>query len=116
MSYSLDSGKNRHNMDLLSEIHLNHKTISFKDVAGIGKSQVTFDYVDIEQAKNYACEDADITLRLYEFFQKRLFSENVLNVYESLEKPLIQILSSMENNGIKIDKRILEKLSKKFEI
>ena len=116
MSYSLDAGKNRHNMDLLSEIHLNHKTISFKDVAGIGKSQVTFDYVDIEQAKNYACEDADITLRLYEFFQKRLFSENVLNVYESLEKPLIQILSSMENNGIKIDKRILEKLSKKFEI
>jgi DNA polymerase I - 3''-5'' exonuclease and polymerase domains len=54
-------------MDLLSEIHLQHKTISFKDVAGIGKAQVTFDLVDIEQAKNYACEDADVTLRLYEF-------------------------------------------------
>ena len=116
MSYALDAGKNRHNMDLLSEIHLQHKTISFKDVAGIGKAQVTFDLVDIEQAKNYACEDADVTLRLYEFFEQRLFGENVLNVYENLEKPLIKILSSMENNGIKIDQTILGKLSKKFEI
>ncbi|MDA9168906.1 DNA polymerase I, partial [Pelagibacteraceae bacterium] len=80
MSYSLDAGKNRHGMDLLSELHLNHKTISFKDVAGIGKSQVTFDFVDIEQAKDYACEDADITLRLYQMFEKRLFNENVLSV------------------------------------
>ena len=116
MSYALDAGKNRHNMDLLSEIHLQHKTISFKDVAGIGKAQVTFDLVDIEQAKNYACEDADVTLRLYEFFEQRLFGENVLNVYENLEKPLIKILSSMENNGIKIDQTILGKLSKKLEI
>ena len=116
MSYSLDAGKNRHGMDLLSELHLNHKTISFKDVAGIGKSQVTFDFVDIEQAKDYACEDADITLRLYQMFEKRLFNENVLSVYDNLEKPLIKILSSIENNGIKIDKNILEKLSKKFEI
>ena len=116
MSYSLDAGKNRHGMDLLSELHLNHKTISFKDVAGIGKSQVTFDFVDIEQAKDYACEDADITLRLYQMFEKRLFNENVLGVYDNLEKPLIKILSSVENNGIKIDKNILEKLSKKFEI
>ena len=116
MSYSLDAGKNRHNMDLLSEIHLQHKTISFKDVAGIGKAQVTFDFVDIEQAKDYACEDADITLRLYQFFEKRLFTENVLGVYENLEKPLIKILATMENNGIKIDENILGKLSKKFEI
>ena len=116
MSYSLDAGKNRHGMDLLSELHLNHKTISFKDVAGIGKSQVTFDFVDIEQAKDYACEDADITLRLYQMFEKRLFNENVLSVYDTLEKPLIKILSTIENNGIKIDKNILEKLSKKFKI
>lgn len=116
MSYALDAGKNRHNMDLLSEMHLQHKTISFKDVAGIGKAQVTFDLVDIEQAKNYSCEDADVTLRLYEFFEQRLFGENVLTVYENLEKPLIKILSSMENNGIKIDQNILGKLSKKFEI
>ena len=96
MSYVLDAGKNRHSMDLLSELHLNHKTISFKDVAGIGKSQVTFDFVDIEQAKDYACEDADITLRLYQMFEKRLFNENVLSVYDTLEKPLIKILSSIK--------------------
>ena len=116
MSYALDAGKNRHGMDLLSEIHLDHKPISFKDVAGTGKSQVTFDQVDIEQAKEYACEDADITLKLYEAFEKRLFSENVLTVYDQLEKPLVKILSTIENNGVKIDQKILHKLSEKFSI
>ena len=116
MSYALDAGKNRHGMDLLSEIHLDHKPITFKDVAGTGKSQVTFDQVDIEQAKEYACEDADITLKLYETFEKRLFSENVLTVYDQLEKPLVKILSTIENNGVKIDQKILHKLSEKFSI
>jgi DNA polymerase-1 len=116
MSYALDAGKNRHGMDLLSEIHLDHKPITFKDVAGTGKSQVTFDQVDIEQAKEYACEDADITLKLYEAFEKRLFSENVLTVYDQLEKPLVKILSTIENNGVKIDQKILHKLSEKFSI
>ena len=116
MSYALDAGKNRHGMDLLSELHLDHKPITFKDVAGTGKSQVTFDQVDIEQAKEYACEDADITLKLYEAFEKRLFSENVLTVYDQLEKPLVKILSTIENNGVKIDQKILHKLSEKFSI
>ena len=116
MSYALDAGKNRHGMDLLSEIHLDHKPITFKDVAGTGKSQVTFDQVDIEQAKEYACEDADITLKLYEAFEKRLFSENVLTVYDQLEKPLVKILSTIENNGVKIDQKILHKLYEKFSI
>ena len=116
MSYALDAGKNRHGMDLLSEIHLDHKPITFKDVAGTGKSQVTFDQVDIKQAKEYACEDADITLKLYEAFEKRLFSENVLTVYDQLEKPLVKILSTIENNGVKIDQKILHKLSEKFSI
>lgn len=116
MSYALDAGKNRHGMDLLSEIHLDHKPITFKDVAGTGKSQVTFDQVDIEQAKEYACEDADITLKLYEAFEKRLFSENVLTVYDQLEKPLVKILSTIENNGVKVDQKILHKLSEKFSI
>ena len=111
MSYALDAGKNRHGMDLLSEKHLDYKPISFKDIAGIGKSQVTFDKVDIEEAKEYACEDADITLKLYQTFEPRLFNENVLDIYDNLEKPLIQILSTIENNGVKIDQIILNKLS-----
>ena len=82
MSYVLDAGINRHGMDLLSQVHLNHKTISFKDVAGIGKSQVTFDKVNIDQATEYAAEDADVTLRLYNFFNNRIFKEEVLRVYD----------------------------------
>ena len=70
MSYVLDAGKNRHNMDTLSEIHLNHKTISFKDLVGSGKKEINFSDVDVEKAKDYAAEDADITFRLYKKFLK----------------------------------------------
>ena len=72
MSYVLDAGKNRHNMDTLSEIHLDHKTISFKDIVGTGKKQINFSEVEINKAKNYAAEDADITYRLYKIFLKSL--------------------------------------------
>ena len=71
MSYVLDAGKNRHNMDTLSEIHLGHKTIAFKDLVGSGKKEINFSDVDIEKAKDYAAEDADITLRLYKKFKKK---------------------------------------------
>ncbi|MDA9731566.1 DNA polymerase I, partial [Candidatus Pelagibacter sp.] len=70
MSYVLDAGKNRHNMDTLAEIHLGHKTIAFKDLVGTGKKEINFSEVDIEKAKDYAAEDADITLRLYQKFKK----------------------------------------------
>ena len=114
-SYSLDAGKNRHNMDLLSDLHLSHKTIKFKDIVGTGKSEITFDYVPIDIASEYACEDADITLRLYNIFKERLFKEKVLSVYENLEKPMIKILARMEQAGIKIDTDILNDLSNNFK-
>ena len=114
-SYSLDAGKNRHNMDLLSDLHLSHKTIKFKDIVGTGKSEITFDYVPIDIASEYACEDADITLRLYNIFKERLFKEKVLSVYENLEKPMIKILARMELAGIKIDTNILNDLSNNFK-
>ena len=113
-SYSLDAGKNRHNMDLLSDLHLSHKTIKFKDIVGTGKSEITFDYVPIDISE-YACEDADITLRLYNIFKERLFKERVLSVYENLEKPMIKILARMEQAGIKIDTDILNDLSNNFK-
>ena len=72
MSYVLDAGKNRHNMDTLSEIHLNHKTISFKEIVGIGKKQINFSEVDLVKAMEYAAEDVDITYRLYKIFSKNL--------------------------------------------
>ncbi len=115
MSYVLDSGKNRHNMDTLSEIHLNHKTISFKDLVGSGKKQINFSEVDIEKAKDYAAEDADITFRLYKKFFKSLKDEKMINIYEVFEKPMIKILAHMEIQGIKIDSNSLKKLSLKFE-
>ena len=114
MSYTLDAGKNRHNMDTLSEIHLGHKTIKFKDLVGIGKKQLNFSEVDIAQAKDYAAEDADITFRLYKIFFKSLKAEKLLNIYELFEKPLIRILADMEIKGIRLDKSSLNKLSSKF--
>ena len=115
MSYVLDAGKNRHNMDTLSEIHLNHKPIAFKDLVGTGKKQINFSEVDIKKAKDYACEDADVTYRLYKIFLKNLNSEKLNNIYEIFEKPLIKILASMEINGIKLDESFLKTISMKFE-
>ncbi len=114
MSYVLDAGKNRHNMDTLSEIHLNHKTIAFKDLVGSGKKEINFRAVDIEKAKDYAAEDADVTFRLYKEFYKRLKDEKMINIYEIFEKPMIKILAYMEIEGIKINKEFLKILSSKF--
>ena len=115
MSYVLDAGKNRHNMDSLSEIHLNHKTIAFKDLVGTGKKEINFKDVDVEKAKDYAAEDADITFRLYKKFHKSLKDEKMVNIYELFEKPMIKILAFMEIEGIKIDNKFLKILSSKFE-
>ncbi len=115
MSYVLDAGKNRHNMDTLSEIHLNHKTIPFKDLVGTGKKEINFSEVDVEKAKDYAAEDADITLRLYKKFQKSLKDEKMINIYEIFEKPLLKILAFMEIEGVRIDNEFLKSLSNKFE-
>ena len=114
MSYVLDAGKNRHNMDTLSELHLGHKTISYKDLVGSGKKQLTFDQVDIKKATEYAAEDADITFRLYNILKKNLVKEKLENIYEIFEKPLVEILAKMEIQGVKVDDKFLKILSKKF--
>ena len=114
MSYVLDAGRNRHNLDTLAEIHLQHKNISFKDLVGTGKKQINFSDVDILSAKDYAAEDSDITLRLYKLFLQNLKSEKLLQIYENFEKPMIEILAKMEICGIKIDYSFLAKLSSKF--
>ncbi len=115
MSYVLDAGKNRHNMDTLSEIHLNHKPIKFKELVGTGKKEINFSEVEIDKAKDYAAEDADVTYRLYKKFYKSLKSEKLNNIYEIFEKPLIKILAFMEIEGIKVDNKFLNTLSLKFE-
>ena len=97
LSYTLDAGNNRHNMDTLSELHLGHKTISFKDLVGTGKKQLNFSEVDLKSATEYAAEDADITLRLYEILSERVSEEKLEKVYEEFEKPMIKILSKLRN-------------------
>jgi len=115
MSYVLDAGKNRHNMDTLSEIHLNHKTITFKEMVGTGKKEINFSEVELQKAMEYAAEDADITYRLYQIFNKNLKTEKLTNIYEIFEKPLIEILALMEIEGIRIDSEFLKNLSEKFK-
>ena len=114
LSYALDSGLNRHNLDILAKTHLDHENIKYKDVAGTGKSEVTFDQVKIIDSYRYACEDADVTLKLYNIFKERLVKEKCFHVYENLEIPLVDVLARMECQGIKIDKKILSQLSETF--
>ena len=116
LSYTLDAGNNRHNMDTLSEIHLGHKTISYKDLVGTGKKKLNFSDIDLKSATEYAAEDADVTLRLYNILSERVTEEKLDKVYEIFEKPMIKILSKLETNGIKVDDNYLKKLSKKFEV
>ena len=115
ISYTLDAGTNRHNMDTLSEIHLGHKTISFKELVGTGKNKLNFSDIEIKKATEYAAEDADITLRLYENLKERLDEEQLNKIYEYFEKPMVKLLSKLESNGIKVDVNHLKKLSSQFE-
>ncbi len=114
MSYAFESGDVGHGMDELSERHLGHKPISFKEVAGSGKNQLTFDRVAIDRATHYAAEDADITLRLWMLFKQKLLTAKKVTVYETLERPLVPVLVDMENEGIVVDRNVLQRLSSEF--
>jgi DNA polymerase-1 len=115
ISYTLDAGNNRHNMDTLSEIHLGHKTITFKELVGTGKKKLNFADIDITKATEYAAEDADVTLRLYKNLKERLDKEKLNKIYEFFEKPMVKLLAKLEFNGIKVDASQLKKLSALFE-
>ena len=114
LSYVLEGGLHGHSLDELAELHLAHDTIKFKDVAGSGKAQVTFDQVPLEAALDYAAEDADVTGRLYRLLKPRLATERMVTVYETLERPLIPVLEAMERTGIRVDAGALTALSIDF--
>src|SRR5712671_4404086 len=114
MSYVLDAGRTAHGMDAQSERWLNHKTIHYGEVAGTGKAQICFDQVSIEKASEYAAEDADVTLRLWEILKAQLVAHRMSTVYETLERPLIAVLARMERRGISIDRQVLSRLSGEF--
>lgn len=107
-SYVLNSVAGRHDMDSLSERHLGHQTITFEEVAGKGKNQLTFNQIPLEQAATYAAEDADVTLRLHEVLWPQLEQEaGLASVLQEMEVPLLSVLSRMERNGVLIDPALL---------
>ncbi|MBI3171367.1 MAG: DNA polymerase I, partial [Hydrocarboniphaga effusa] len=111
-SYVLDAAGWRHDMDSMAQQHLNHKTISFADVAGKGKAQVTFNQVPVEDASAYSAEDADITLRLHQTLYPRLAQTGELKkVFETIEMPLVPVLARVERNGVKVDAGLLAQIS-----
>ncbi|WP_277971230.1 DNA polymerase I [Sphingomonas echinoides] len=114
MSFDLDAGLHGHSMDELAATHLSHSCIAFKDVVGVGKSQRTFNEIDLVAATRYAAEDADVTLRLWRRFKPRLAAEGATRVYEMVDRPLAPVIAQMERHGIKVDRERLAQLSGEF--
>ena len=112
MSYVLEAGNSRHDMDTLAKRHLGWDTIKFSEVAGTGRKQLTFDQVGIEQATRYAAEDADVTLRLHRVLTQELAKNQTLSgIYHDIEMPLLKALARTENHGVKIDADLLHRQS-----
>ncbi|MBM0403655.1 DNA polymerase I [Serratia sp. 4542] len=107
-SYVLDSVGGRHDMDSLADRYLGHKTITFEEIAGKGKNQLTFNQIALEQAAPYAAEDADVTLQLHLAMWPQLKqSAELLTVFNEIEMPLLPVLSHIERTGVLIDPAIL---------
>ncbi|MEI8593930.1 DNA polymerase I [Photobacterium sp. Hal280] len=116
-SYVYNSVVGRHDMDSLSLRYLEHKTISFEDIAGKGKKQLTFNQIDLEQAGPYAAEDADITLRLHHLLIGKLNADPKLkSVLDEIEMPLVPVLSRMERTGVLLDASLLTAQSQEIAV
>ena len=116
-SYNLDSVAGRHDMDSLSDRWLKHKTITFEEIAGKGKNQLTFNQIALEEAGRYAAEDADVTLQLHlKMWPKLQKDAGPLNVFQHIEMPLVPVLSRIERNGVKIDPVVLHKHSAELSL
>ncbi|MBS0333958.1 MAG: DNA polymerase I [Proteobacteria bacterium] len=117
IAFALEGGLHKsYGMDELSNRLLGHEPISFKSVAGTGKSQKSFKHVELGAATCYAAEDADVTLRIYQHLRPRLSHEHLLTVYETLERPMPKVLVGMELEGVKVDPDRLRQLSNDFSV
>jgi len=114
MSFALDAGKHQHGLDELSKLHLDHACISFKEVCGTGKSQISFAEVPLDRATQYAAEDAEVAWRLWKLLKLRLPLEGGTRVYEMVDRPLAAIVETMERAGITVDRDYLARLSGEF--
>lgn len=116
-SYVLDSVAGRHDMDSLAERYLSHKTITFEEIAGKGKNQLTFNQIALEQAGPYAAEDADVTLHLHQKLWGKLQPHaDLCQVFQTIDMPLVPVLSRIERTGVLIDPAILAEHSKELTI
>ena len=114
MSFALDAGAHGHGLDELSKLHLDHQCIAFKEVCGTGKNQISFAEVPLPRATEYAAEDADVALRLWQLFKLRLPREGGTRVYEMVDRPLVPVVETMERAGIMVDQPYLARLSGEF--
>jgi len=114
ISYVVDGTAHGHGLDDMAMAFCGHKMISYDEVTGKGKSRISFAEVPLEQACNYAAEDADFTARLYSIFKPRVASEKMSVMYEDIERPLVPVIARMEQTGIKIDRNVLRQLSQNF--
>ena len=115
-SYVLDPGRRSHGLDELAMEVLAHKTTSYKEVAGSGRDQIPFAEVPLDVARDYACEDADCSLRLWERFRPELAEAGLETLYEALEIPLVPVLAGMEEAGIEVDVAFLKAMSEKMRV
>jgi DNA polymerase I len=114
MSFALDAGKHQHGLDELAKLHLDHICLTFKEMCGTGKSQISFAEVQLDRATEYAAEDADVALRLWKLLKLRLPIEGGTRVYEMVDRPLAAIIEGMERAGIMVDRDYLARLSGEF--
>jgi DNA polymerase-1 len=114
ISYVLDGSRHGHGMDELAKLHLGHTTITYDEVTKTGKTQIGFAEVGLERARDYAAEDADVTLRLHQTLKPRLLAERLLGFYETVERPLPPVIAAMERAGVRVDPSALKALSADF--
>jgi len=115
MSYVLDAGSSRHDLDTLAKKHLDRNTVKFKDIAGTGKNQLTFDQVPLDTASHYAAEDADIALQLHRLLSEKLKQhEDLDKVFTGIEMPLLDVLVKTESHGVKVDAGMLRSQSQEI--
>ena len=114
-SYVLDPGRRSHSLDMLALEFLDHTMTSYVDVCGKGKSEITFDQVPLDIARDYSCEDVDMTLRMREHFEPQLEAHELTPLFKNIEMPLIGVLAEMEWNGIAIDGQRFAMLKERFQ-
>lgn len=114
-SYLLHPTKHNHNLNEIARQYLDRSLTEYKALVGTGEKAISFDRVDLQRAKDYSCEDAEVTLQLFHLLMPRLKEEGLVDLFQEVEMPLVTVLAKMEMNGVKIDVDLLREFSKEIE-